>query len=141
MRKQRVRHVRRKARQLRCHTRKLQALVPSSVAVVAGKSEVGIIIYVQVLIGWSDLQYVVRLILGFRIIDDIESPLVFRRVQRIVATQSRDVLLAEGSDYIDELERTGHSAGSPEADEAMVTQCEKGPNNIRLEDPYAEGSH
>ena len=80
----------------------LRAMSPR-VRAVAFSYDVGLHLYLQILLAWPDVTYAARLVTGFQVIGAIESPPIYRSVTEWPLSQGREEFFEGAAEYMDDL--------------------------------------
>ena len=80
----------------------LRAMSPR-VRAVAFSYDVGLHLYLQILLAWPDVTYAARLVTGFQVIGAIESPPIYRSVTEWPLSQGREEFFEDAAEYMDDL--------------------------------------
>ncbi|CAE8621187.1 unnamed protein product, partial [Polarella glacialis] len=124
-RRRRIRRWRAKSKALEALTHAAWRAMSPRVRAVAGTLNIGLMLYLSVLLAWPDTSYVARLITGFTVVGVIEDAPVFRPAVAQTQKIAREELLATSATYIDHLEATMGPNADPEVDWECLRQCEK----------------
>ena len=102
--------------------------MPERVRRVAGKVHTGLLLYWQIVLGWPDVNLVVRYVKGFAVTGIIEPSPVFRSKRLTPVGEptmanyiARRTLFDSAAAYIDKVE----SSLKPAVDPAIDVECEK----------------
>ncbi|CAE8621888.1 unnamed protein product [Polarella glacialis] len=124
-RRRRIRRWRAKSKALEALTHAAWRAMSPRVRAVAGTFNIGLMLYLSVLLAWPDTSYVARLITGFTVVGVIEDAPVFRPAVAQTQKITKEELLATSATYIDHLEATMGPNADPEVDWECLRQCEK----------------
>ena len=81
----------------------LRKLMSERVARVAGKFHLGFLLWLQCVLGWPDVNFTWRLIVGFDIVGDVEVSNVLRMTEPSHTTESVDGLLGSSAAFVTSL--------------------------------------
>ena len=91
----------------------------SRVRAIAGEVNIGLVLFLSIWAAWPDVTYAARLVTGFRIAGNIESPPIFRQRPVSTPTIPYEDNMAKARSYVDKLESSVHSRRHAQADEAV----------------------
>ena len=115
-----VSRLRQKSRNLSGLTAALKDLMEPQIRRIAGDQNLGIILYLQILLGWPDVHYVSRIIFGFQIMGELENLPIYRSSRRPNNNYTHPHSLFEADkDYSKKFSLKGEAA------DAMLEQTQK----------------
>ena len=118
-------HLRRKSRSLRTCNTGLVDLMAASVRGVAGEANVALLLYLQIISGWPDINLASDMVRGLHIVGDVPCPPIFRSAFGNPEALCPEDLLKESDNFIDELEASMRPATNASLDDALWEACAK----------------
>ena len=93
--------------------------MPSRARAIAGDFNVGLLLFLMVWCAWPDVTLAVRMVTGFRISGDIESPPIFRQLAEATPCIDADENMKGAAAFVDKLEKRARGKRDPDADAAV----------------------